>query len=96
MKKRQHVNVCGIRVPVMQVKTYGGGHIYPTARDIGTHAKVSRATAQKLANSVGARRLPPPGYETKLCQSTWLVNRAGRFEVDRRASGGLQGRRGRR
>jgi len=88
---RKRVTVCGI--PILAVPhTYGGGNVYPGARDIGTYAEVSEKTARKLARSVDAR-LPQPGYELNLCKDTWLVNKAGRFEVDRRMHGGLKGRR---
>jgi hypothetical protein len=90
---RKRVTVCGLKVSVSDAKSYGGGHLYPGARDIGTTAHVSKATAQKLAKGAGAARTPRLGYELKLCEHMYLENVSGTFRVIKRASGGLSGRR---
>jgi len=81
------INVCGVKVPASGMNTYGGGHIAPTARNLGQYAKVSKATAKKLAASAGRDRPPRPGYEMTLCNGVYLSNSAGRFEVVSRGPG---------
>lgn len=90
-----YATVCGLRVLMKNPTRYGGGHIYSGAVDIGTHAEIGKKTATKLAqafSATGKARPPRPGFEVQLCDRVWLINRGGRFEVDRRASGGLRGR----
>jgi hypothetical protein len=92
-----YATVCGLRVPVTQKPTgYGVGYEYDvghTSRDIGTYAEVEKKTAKKLAQTFSTTP-PRPGHEVQLCEKVWLVrHRSGRFEIDRRASGGLKGRR---
>ena len=93
MPKRKRVNVCSINVLVSGVRTYGGGHVV-NARDIGTYAGIGKQSAQRLVRELDVGKLPRPGWEKKLCDDTWLVNKGGRFEIDRRSPGGLRGLRG--
>lgn len=91
------INVCGVKVPAKGLNTYGGGHIAPTARNLGQYAAVSKATAKRLAASVGRPKPPRPGYEMTLCGGVFLSNSAGRFEVVSRGQGAhLFGARNRR
>ena len=108
---RRKVQVCGLYVATIGKPTsYGGGNIYPGARDLGTFAKVSPSTAAYLATAFG-RRVPRPGYEIQLCNDVWLSQLKrfrtgprggyeprgkGQFEVVRHASGGLRGGKKRR
>ncbi len=113
MRGRRKVQICGLYVPTIgKPESYGGGHIYPGARDLGTVARVSPSTATYLATAFG-RRSPRPGYEIELCKDVWLrqlkrfrtgprggyePRGKGQYEVVRHASGGMKGlkRRGRR
>lgn len=91
------VTICGVPgVNVRGERTYGGGNIYPGARDIGRSAAISKDQAKRLSSKLGINRLPRVGYEMTLCSNTYLSNNGGRFEVTRRASGGFQGARSRR
>lgn len=90
---RRNIRICGLLVPPSsKPQSYGGGHIYPGARDIGSYVQVSKTTALRLLSAVQARpRLPRWGYEVKLCNDTWLRRRGSSFEVQRNASGGFKG-----
>lgn len=95
---KKMVTICGVpQISVRGEKSYGGGHIYPGARDIGRVAKISMLQASELTTALfGSRRLPRPGYEVKLCDATFLGNNAGQLEVVRRASGPFAGSRHRK
>lgn len=95
---RTKIKVCGVPVLAYNEQTYGGGHIAPTARNIGRFAHVSKATAKKLLKTLfGHEKLPRAGYEMKLCDNQYLGHRRNAFdaslpyEVVRRASGEFAG-----
>lgn len=95
------IKFCGLTINAGKVTTYGGGHIFPGARDIGRHARVSAATARKITASIGVKP-PRPGYEMLICggrgtnDAQYLVNHGGKYEVVRRASGEFAGARRRK
>jgi hypothetical protein len=91
--KKKKIRICGLYVPTKGApESYGGGNIYLGARDIGSVVRVSVATAKMLLASVQARpRLPRPGWETKLCGSTYLRMSRDGWEVQVLRSGGFRG-----
>lgn len=113
MRGRRKVQICGLYVPTIgKPESYGGGHIYPGARDLGAVARVSASTARYLATAFGrGYDQPRPGYEIELCKDVWLrqlkrfrtgprggyePRGKGQYEVVRHASGGMKGLRGRK
>ena len=93
---KSNATVCGIPTRVGKRATYGGGSIYPGARNIGAFAPISKASAKLLVRSLfGHERLPRMGYELTLCDHQYLNNKSGKFEIVRRASGEFQGARSR-
>ncbi len=87
-KPTKTFSVCGVRVRISRPQTYGGGHIYSGARDIGTFAAVSTRGAKSIAKTLN-KRLPRPGWEISLGGDTFLVNKGSSFEIDHRRSGGF-------
>jgi hypothetical protein len=89
-----NATVCGIPTSLGGAVHYDGGHLTTGIGPLGHWRAISKPAAKRLLSSLfGHERLPRPGYEVKLCGDQYLENISGSFQVRKRGSGEMSGRR---